>query len=112
MAEVSNQYNFSRELLVKMTIFFSRKITAFALLEEQIDLQGYCFLPNEVLLINDDDLLKKCDLIIGQAQKFLRDLGEYDIDENLITSYRKLMDEFKTLVNNNESMITVKSDTL
>ncbi len=109
MAEIPKKYNFSRELLVKMTIFFSRKITAFALLEEQIDLQGYCFLPSELLL--DDDLLKKCDLIIGQAQKFLRDLGEYDIDENLITSYRELIDEFKTLVNNNELMITAKTDT-
>jgi hypothetical protein len=109
MPEESSQYNFSREQLVKMTLLVSRKITAFALLEEQKELQGNCCLPNELLLTSDDDLLNKCELIIAQAQKFLRDLGEYGIDKEVIMSYQSLINEFKTHANNNEFLITTKS---
>jgi hypothetical protein len=109
MPEESTQYNFSREQLVKITMFFSRKLTTFGLLEEQVDLQGNCCLPNELSLISDESLLDKCELIISQAQKFLRDLSEYGIDEDSIRSYRYMINDFKILVTNNELLISAKS---
>jgi hypothetical protein len=95
-----NQYKIMRELLIKNTLLLSRKITAFALLEEQSDLQGmYSFVPDELFLIEDTDLLNKCDSFLNQIQLFMKDLGEYGIDENLINSYQALIDQFKLAIN-------------
>jgi hypothetical protein len=94
-----NQY-IMRELLIKNTLLLSRKITAFALLEEQSELQGmYSFVPDELSLLVDSDLLNKCDYFLNQIQSFMKDLGDYGIDENLINSYQALIEQFKLTIN-------------
>lgn len=111
MPDELNQYKVIRELLVKTTIMFSRKMTAFAMLEEQSDLHGlYSLLPEELNLIEDDDLLKKCDSIFSHAKTFIKDLIEYGIDEVSLNSFNSLIIQFKQFNANKESFIPSGAD--
>jgi hypothetical protein len=111
MSDASSQYNMMRELLIKTTMFYSRKMTAFAMLEEQSDLQGlYCLHPDELLFIEDNDLLKKCDAILVHAKAFIKDLIEYGIDELSLTSYSTLIGQFKQIAINKESCISTNAN--
>jgi len=106
MHDEFNHYKVLRELLVKTTIMFSRKMTAFAMLEEQSDLQGLCsLLPEELNLIEDTDLLKKCDAMFCHAKTFIKDLVEYGIDEIALNSFNSLINQFKQITANKEFFI-------
>ena len=111
MPDEFNHYKVIRELLVKTTIMFSRKMTAFAMLEEQSDLQGlYGLLPEELNLIEDCDLLKKCNSIFSHAKIFIKDLTEYGIDEGSLNSFNSLINQFKQITANKESFIPSGAD--
>jgi hypothetical protein len=111
MSEAFDQYLVMREMLIKTTIFFSRKMTAFAMLEEQSDLQGLCSIhPDELLVIEDNDLLKKCDAILVRAKAFIKDLVEYGIDEPSLSSYGNLVNQFKQISNTKEQFISASTN--
>jgi hypothetical protein len=93
MADEYAEYHELRGQLVKTALIFSRKITAFALLEELIDLQGmFCFSADELVFANDSDLLKKCRLILHKAEEFFKDLEGYDIDQDAVSSFQQMIE--------------------
>ena len=99
MTDENAEYHELREQLVKTALIFSRKITAFALLEELIDLQGmFCFSADELVLANDQDLIKKCGIIANKAEEFLKDLSDYNIDEQAVSSFQQTIDRLSVIV--------------
>lgn len=96
------QNNSLRDLLIHTAASFSRKITSFALLEDITELQGLGFSPHELLVGNDDHLLKTCQLLLDKAEHFRADLLDYGLDELKIDGFRDQMDQFKMSVHHAE----------
>jgi hypothetical protein len=102
MLDEQTQNKSLREELVSTTVSFCRKITSFALLEEISELQGMCFSNNELLVSNDQDLIKTCQLVLNKSDDFQDDLDNYGIDKQSIAVFRDQLDRFKASVHHNE----------
>jgi len=96
--KIINQYSMLRNELAKTIILFSRKITAFALLEELTDLQGvFCYSCEELFLASDDKLLDLSKLILKKTQEYVADIVEYGINESSISNFQNTIDQFVAL---------------
>jgi hypothetical protein len=99
MAPENKDYNALREELIRTALTFSRKLTAFALLEELMDLQGMlCFSCEELVLSSDSDLLTKCNIILSKADEYLKDMAEYKIDETATSAFQSLINRMETMI--------------
>ncbi|MDP4207358.1 MAG: hypothetical protein Q8928_00960 [Bacteroidota bacterium] len=96
MLDEYDKYQLLREQLIKTAVSFSRNITAFALLEEQSDLFGmFGFSPNDLPGLQDEELIKRCNLMLGVIQEFNKDLNDYGINEENAKAFRLLTDRLK-----------------
>jgi hypothetical protein len=91
-----------RDVLIQTAASFSRKITSFALLEDITELQGLGFSSHELLVGDDQRLLKTCQLLLTKSEDFKKDLMDYGIDGKTIDEFRDQIDQFKISVYNNE----------
>ena len=91
-----------RDVLIQAAASFSRKITSFALLEDITELQGLGFSSHELLVGNDQHLLKTCQLLLTKSEDFRKDLLDYGIDDLSINEFRDQIDQFKVSVYNTE----------
>ncbi len=96
--KIINQYIQLRNELAKNIILFSRKIIAFAMLEELTDLQGlFCYSGEELLNANDDKLLDTSKLILRKTKEYVADIVEYGINDYSITNFQNIIDQFMSL---------------
>jgi len=91
-----------RDVLIKTSASFSRKITSFALLEDITELQGLGFSSHELLIGDDQHLLKNSQLLLGKSEDFRNDLLDYGIDDISIAEFRDQIDRFRASMYNNE----------
>lgn len=96
--KISNHYSLIRNELAKIIILFSRKITAFALLEELTELQGiFCYSYEELFLASDDKLLDISKIILRKTQEYIGDIVEYGINDSSISGFQNTIDQFIAL---------------
>ena len=91
-----------RDVLIQTAASLSRKITSFALLEDITELQGLGFSSHELLLDDDEHLVKNCQLLLSKSEYFRNDLIDYGIDDVIINGFRDQLDKFKASVHDNE----------
>jgi hypothetical protein len=109
--KITNQYSLLRNELAKTILFFSRKITAFALLEELTDLQGvFCYSYEELFLAPDDKLLDISNLILKKTQEYLTGIAEYGIRDFTISDFQKTIDQFLLLQNDKKTSDLIAED--
>ena len=94
-----NLYYALREEIIKNALSFSRKMTAFAMLEELSDVQAmFCYSQQELTNAKDERLILISHLIITKFREFLDDMSEYGVDEYALTSFFDLTERFQTAV--------------
>lgn len=110
--KITNQYSLLRNELAKTILVFSRKITAFALLEELTDLQGiFCYSFEELFLATDDKLLEISQLILKKSQEYLAGIAEYSITDTSIHNFQKTIDQFILLRNDKKTSDLIAEST-
>jgi hypothetical protein len=98
--KITNQYSLIRNSLAKSIMMFSRKITAFALLEELTDLQGlFCYSFEELFLASDEKILEISKLILRKTKEYIVDIAEYGINDASIVNFQSSIDQFISLRN-------------
>ncbi len=97
----SENYSAVRNEIIQSTLSISRKVTAFALLEEMVDTQGtFCFIYNELVNESDSKLINQCKGLLHFISTYQTDLVDYGIDKDLILSYHSIVDRFQLLIEN------------
>jgi hypothetical protein len=98
MEESLNQnynYNLLKEDLIKVALSVSRKVTAYALLEELMDVQGmFCYTYEELSREPDEKILIKCSNLLQFILKCKNELSDYGIDDQMNSHFRDLIDQF------------------
>lgn len=95
----SEDYASVRNEIIQSTLLISRKVTAFALLEEMIEMQGtFCFIYTELENEPDTKLMNQCKSLLHFITISQNDLIDYGIDKAFILSYHNLIDRFQLLV--------------
>ncbi len=98
-AKTAEEYSLTRNEIIQFTLSLSRKVTAFALLEEMIETQGtFCYTCNELANEADSKLMDQCKGMLHFISTHLSDLSDYDVDNDTIRSYHRLIDRFKLVV--------------
>jgi hypothetical protein len=99
--KVSENYCFIRDETIQFTLFLSRKITSYALLEELIEAQGlFCFSYDQLVNETDQKLLVLCKNLLQFISLHEPDLVDYGIDKTSISSYRDLLDRHQHIIEN------------
>lgn len=94
--EISSLYYLQREEIVATALSFSRKITAFALLEELSELHAvFSYSLSELNTVNDDKLILISHLIVNKIAEFIDDMSEYGIDHESLDTFLILLDRFQ-----------------
>ena len=109
--KITHQSSLLRGELAKTILLFSRKITAFALLEELTDLQGvFCYSYEELFLASDDKLLDISNLILKKTQEYLTGIAEYGISDFTISGFQKTIDQFIPMRNDKKNSDLMAED--
>lgn len=95
-AKTTEEYSLTRNEIIQFTLSLSRKVTAFALLEEMIETQGtFCYTYNELANEADSKLMDQCKGMLHFISTHQFDLSDYDVDNDTVLSYHRLIDRFK-----------------
>jgi hypothetical protein len=95
----SENYSLIRDEIMHFTLSLSRKVTAFALLEEMVETQGlFCFIYDELKNEDDRQLLAQSKSMLNFIATHLPDLADYSVDANSVLSYRALIDKFQSVL--------------
>jgi hypothetical protein len=110
--KTSENYSEIKEELIKVALSVSRKVTAYALLEELTDVQGlFCYTEEELTQDTDEKLLKNCKGILNFISNYRAELKEYGVDKVLENKLRDLTDQFLLIYENKKIShdITIQS---
>ena len=91
-----------RDSLIQTTVFFSRNIISFALLEDITELQDMGFSSVELTNGADQSLIRAAELLLSRSESFKSDLVDYGIDNDYIARFRDQIDRFKNTVYSQE----------
>lgn len=95
----NNLYYNLRDEIIKNSLSFSRKITAFAMLEELSDLHAmFCYTQHELSVAKDEKLIIISHHIINKLREFIDDMGEYGVDDESLTNYLDLTERFQSVI--------------
>jgi len=96
-----NLYFSLREEIIENSLSFSRKITAFAMLEELSDLHAmFCYSQQELSNTKDDTLIIISHHIINKLREFVDDMGEYGVDDDSLAAFLNLTERFQSAIRN------------
>ncbi|HEX2936123.1 MAG TPA: hypothetical protein VHO72_12290 [Bacteroidales bacterium] len=99
VTKTTEDYSFTRNEIIQFTLSLSRKVTAFALLEEMIETQGtFCYTCNELENEDDGKLIAQCKGMLQFIASHLDDLVDYDVDGDTVLAYHNLIDRFKLVI--------------
>lgn len=99
--KTSESYCFIRDETIQFTLFLSRKVTSYALLEELTEAQGFfCFSYDQLVNETDQKLLALCKNLLQFITLHETDLMDYGIDKTSISSYRDLIDRHQHIIEN------------
>src|SRR5512138_2641291 len=80
-AKIAEDYSFTRIETIQFTLSLSRKVTAFALLEEMIETQGtFCYTYEELANEEDSKLIIQCKGMLQFVSAHQSDLIDYAVD--------------------------------
>jgi hypothetical protein len=98
-------YDSLREEIIENSLSFSRKITAFAMLEELSDLHAmFCYSQQELSDTKDDKLIIISHRIINKLREFVDDMGEYGIDDHSLATFLELTERFQSVIKNQSTV--------
>jgi len=92
----NNLYHNLREQIIENSLSFSRKITAFAILEELGDLHAmFSYSRQELSIASDEKLIILSHRIINKLREFVLDMVDYGVDDEALTSFFELTLHFQ-----------------
>lgn len=98
-AKTVEDYSFTRREIIQFTLSLSRKVTAFALLEEMVETQGtFCYMYDELANEEDSKLINQCKGLLQFVSAHQMDLIDYAVNSDTIVSYQSLIDRFKLMI--------------
>jgi hypothetical protein len=97
----SGAYSQIRDELINSTIYVSRKITTYSLLEELTDIQGvFCYTREELINSDDEKLLKKAKTLLDYCKLYKLDIEYSGIEHSSIVTLTNAIEHFYLLIEN------------